>query len=444
MNPPTPLPVDGARLYVCRRHADRRGYFNELYNERTYFADEWKQVSFSRSEKHVLRGLHCSPYAKFITCVRGAFYDVIADFRPTSPTFGKWCGVTLTDTNCKQLYVPAGCGHGFLALEDDTCALYLQEGTFDPEHEQDVHPFDPFVDVRWPIPDGVTPIVSDKDRAAPLLRTRLVGAVAEADYRPTRVLVVGASGQVGAAIVSAYARHNVRCYGTYHSQPVPGCVPYDLGTAPSTADALLELCRPDVVYICAGFTWVDGCEQDVKRANALNHVGPAALVRAAKRVGAKSVWYSTDYVFDGQAGPYSVECAPNPINVYGCTKRDGELAVLAADPDALVIRTNVVYGPDPQDKNFECQLRQKAQSGEEFAVADDQFNNPIHNSELAVRSLLLVATGAKGVQHVGGPDVLSRYEFAKLLCARHGWSVTLRPQRTFHRVAKRPLRSGLV
>ena len=123
----TPLPVHGASVTVFDRFGDKRGFFQELYNEEKYDIQrkepEWQQVSFSKSEQHALRGLHCSPYGKFITCVRGAFYDVIADFREDSPTFGRWCGVLLTEDNRKQVYVPAKCGHGFFTYEDDTCAL---------------------------------------------------------------------------------------------------------------------------------------------------------------------------------------------------------------------------------------------------------------------------------------------------------------------------------
>ena len=83
------LPVAGASVTTFDRFGDSRGYFNELYNETKYdesLQKEWKQVSFSSSGKHALRGLHCSPYGKFITCVRGAFYDVIADFREVRHT----------------------------------------------------------------------------------------------------------------------------------------------------------------------------------------------------------------------------------------------------------------------------------------------------------------------------------------------------------------------
>ena len=96
-------------------------------------------MSFSSSGKHALRGLHCSPYGKFITCVRGSFYDVIADFREGSPTFGRWCGVLLTEHNKKQVYVPPNCGHGFFTLEDNTCALYLQE-VCSPQANPHLHP----------------------------------------------------------------------------------------------------------------------------------------------------------------------------------------------------------------------------------------------------------------------------------------------------------------
>ena len=88
------LPIDGASVTTFDRFGDHRGYFNELYNEEKYDGlsapgERWKQVSFSSSQKHALRGLHCSPHGKFITCVRGSFYDVIADFRDgEEPIFG--------------------------------------------------------------------------------------------------------------------------------------------------------------------------------------------------------------------------------------------------------------------------------------------------------------------------------------------------------------------
>jgi len=406
------------------RFGDSRGYFNELYNETKYdesLQKEWKQVSFSSSGKHALRGLHCSPYGKFITCVRGAFYDVIADFREGSPTFGRWCGVMLTEHNKKQVFVPARCGHGFFTFEDNTCALYLQEGTFNPVNEADTHPFDPLFNVAWPVPKGVEPIMSAKDTIAPPLSVRRPH-LATATPRG-RVLIIGGSGQVGSALVEAFGPEN--CVGTYCATPVPGMVPFDVAKAAANsqlAEDLITSVFPTVVCICAGFTWVDGCESKPAHANAMNNAGPAVVAAVAKKHGAKVVWYSTDYVFDGgvvkasAVGPYTEADPPSPLNVYGSSKLAGEAAVLAADPSALVIRTNVVYGPEGAGKNFLYQLCRKLEAKETMSVPADQVNTPTYNRDLATATKLLVDIGASGLYNVSGEEVLGRYDFARAAC----------------------------
>ena len=414
-----PLPVEGASVTTFDRFGDSRGYFNELYNETKYDVrpeQEWKQVSFSSSGKHALRGLHCSAYGKFITCVRGSFYDVIADFREGSPTFGRWCGVLLTEHNKKQVFVPAKCGHGFFTFEDNTCALYLQEGTFNPANEADTHPFDPLFAVHWPVPPGVEPVMSAKDTIAPPLSVRRP-ELATASPRG-RILIIGGSGQVGSALMEAYGEHN--CVGTYCATKVPGMIPFDLakaGASPQLVEDLITTIYPTVVCICAGFTWVDGCEAKPAHANAMNNAGPAAVAACAKKHGAKVVWYSTDYVFDGdpaQGGPYAETDRVCPLNVYGSSKLAGEAAVLAADPTALVIRTNVVYGPELIGKNFIYQLCRKLEAGETMNVPQDQLSTPTYNRDLAVATKLLVEAGASGVVHVGGDPgrLLGRHDFA--------------------------------
>ena len=179
--------------------------------------------------------------------------------------------------------------------------------------------------------------------------------------------------QVGGAVVEAFGARD--CIGTYCATPVGGMVPFDMGAAasdPDLADELMMMVRPTLVCVCAGFTWVDGCENDKERADRMNASGPAAVAAAARRAGAKVVWYSTDYVFDGKAGPYAESDASAPLNVYGASKLAGEAAVLAADPAALVIRTNVVYGPEAVGKNFAYQLVRKLKAKESMSVPDDQ------------------------------------------------------------------------
>lgn len=179
--------------------------------------------------------------------------------------------------------------------------------------------------------------------------------------------------------------------------------------------------RPTCVCICAGFTWVDGCESKPLHANHMNCAGPANVAAAARALGVKTVWYSTDYVFDGGmakgSGPYAESDAPAPLNVYGSSKLAGEAAVLAADPDALVIRTNVVYGPEGAGKNFIYQLCRKLKAGEAMNVPADQVGTPTYNRDLAEATKRLVAAGASGVVNVGGSEPLGRLAFAQLAVA---------------------------
>ena len=224
-----------------------RSCFNELYNETKYDESLHKgEAGSSPPPKHALRGLHCSAYGKFITCVRGAFSDVIADFREDSPTFGRWCGVMLTENAKKQVYVPAGCGHGFFTFEDNTCALYLQEGTFNPANEADTHPFDPLFNVQWPVPAGVTPVMSPKDTAAPQLSVRRPHLVTRSPRG--RVLIIGASGQVGGALMEAYGPAN--CIGTYNGTPVKGMI-LDLAKSAMNPSLAKELPRRCTRRSCA-------------------------------------------------------------------------------------------------------------------------------------------------------------------------------------------------
>eukprot|EP00466_Bigelowiella_natans_P005892 jgi/Bigna1/78950/fgenesh1_pg.58_\ len=124
----TLLPVRDGYILNPPRYGDWRGYFQELYNIQTYPGHKFKQFSISRSQKDVLRGLHCSFYGKFVTCLEGAIWDCFVDLRPDSPTFLKWTGRVLSEENKIQMYIPPRCAHGFLSLKDNSKILYMQEG----------------------------------------------------------------------------------------------------------------------------------------------------------------------------------------------------------------------------------------------------------------------------------------------------------------------------
>ena len=169
------LPVAGALALTLPAFADDRGYFKETYSLRRYrdagIADDFLQDNVSFSHRDVLRGLHgARGMSKLVSVLAGEAYDVIVDVRPESPTRGRWHAETLKAGEHRQIYVPAGCLHGFLALSDDTIFLYKQSALYDPAAEFGVRFDDPELGVAWPIEPGGA-VVSAKDAANPSARS---------------------------------------------------------------------------------------------------------------------------------------------------------------------------------------------------------------------------------------------------------------------------------
>jgi dTDP-4-dehydrorhamnose 3,5-epimerase len=168
------LPLGGAMLLTPRIFADERGYFEETYSLDRYrrcgIEETFVQDNLSLSRRNVLRGLHGDPrMAKLVFVVRGSIYDAIVDFRPESPTYRRSFAVTLTAAQARQLYVPRGFLHGFLALEDETIVGYKQSAPYHPESEIVVAWDDPDLAIEWPLAGG-RPILSARDAASPRLR----------------------------------------------------------------------------------------------------------------------------------------------------------------------------------------------------------------------------------------------------------------------------------
>lgn len=172
---PTALPE--VLLIEPKVFGDARGFFMESWNEARFNAAVGAEVRFvqdnhSRSSRGVLRGLHYQlpPHAqgKLVRCVNGAVFDVAVDMRHSSPNFGRWVGNELSAENQRQMWIPPGFAHGFLVLSETADFLYKTSGAYAPECEGAVRWDDPSVGVAWPL-DGITPQLSAKDVAAPLL-----------------------------------------------------------------------------------------------------------------------------------------------------------------------------------------------------------------------------------------------------------------------------------
>ena len=260
-----------------------------------------------------------------------------------------------------------------------------------------------------------------------------------------RALVIGASGQVGGALAEALIGRGHVVLGTHDHVPSPGTQALDL-TDRVAVERVLGAFGPDWIFCAGALTNVDYCEDHPEEAERVNRDGPRAAAQAASRIGAGFVFYSTDYVFDGTAGPYAEDDPTRPLSVYGRAKWEGEQAVREADARSLIVRTTVVYGPERQEKNFVYQLIRRCGAGERLSVPKDQMSSPTYNRDLAAASIELAERGASGVWHVAGATVLDRYAFAILAADAFDLDAGLiAPVSTasLGQRATRPLRGGL-
>ena len=164
----TKLP--GVKIVDLKTFGDERGFFRELFRDNSYaqydIPNDFVQYNHSRSSKNVLRGMHYQlqqAQGKLISVMRGAILDVVADICPSSPTFGQWIAEELSDSNHRQLYVPAGYAHGFITLSEQMDLLYACTDYYDPQDSYTIHWQDPTLNIIWPTRD---PILSNNDQAA--------------------------------------------------------------------------------------------------------------------------------------------------------------------------------------------------------------------------------------------------------------------------------------
>lgn len=171
------MPIDGAVLFTPRLFHDDRGLFCEYFRADGLEAAVGRtmqvvQANNSVSRRGTLRGVHFSDVppgqAKYVSCPRGAVLDVVVDLRTGSPTFAEHAAVVLDDVERRALYLAEGLGHAFFALTDDASVTYLCSTSYAPGREHAVHPLDPALRLPWPT--DITPVLSDKDAAAPTLQ----------------------------------------------------------------------------------------------------------------------------------------------------------------------------------------------------------------------------------------------------------------------------------
>jgi len=222
-------------------------------------------------------------------------------------------------------------------------------------------------------------------------------------------LVVGASGFIGQTLwhkLPPDLRH-----GTYCSYALPELVPLDLRNAEETSQLVRRL-SPSIIFQPAAFLNADACEERPEECWAINVEGTRNLARAAREVGAKFVYFSSDYVFDGKAGPYGEDDKPSPINVYGKAKLAAEESIQEILADYLIVRGNVVYGWEPRGKNFVMGLINRLSQGQTMRVPIDQVGSPTYADNMVDAVLELAGSDHSGIYHVAGSEVMDRHKFA--------------------------------
>ncbi len=208
----------------------------------------------------------------------------------------------------------------------------------------------------------------------------------------------------------------------------------------------LEKVDFDIIINCAAMADVDRCETDREEAHRINVEFVEDIAHICKKRDRLLIQISTDYLFDGQSGPYPEDAVPNPINYYGQTKLMAEQAIVSSGCQHIIARTNHLYGRTGSNPSKLLGWLYGART-QEINAAGDQYNNPTWAGNLAEAIIEMIETGFRGVMNIGGPDYLSRYDFALV-----GAEVFGLDKRNINKVsisglgmaAPRPLKAGLI
>ena len=395
-----------------QRFGDERGYFESITKEQLHELgfNEVFQVSNSKSGKGIVRGLHFQkdPYcqAKVVRCHRGAVLDVVVDMRKDSETYGKWTSVELTPENGRMLYVPRGFAHGFVALKDDTLFEYYVDNKYMPRMEGGILWNDSKLGINWDeifkIYDIKTPVLSQKDKD----RCTLEECDVTFKRTPKKFFITGITGQLGYDIVREL--HERGEYDIY----APTSKEIDITDEEQVMKTIKDY-KPDVIFHCAAWTAVDKAETEKELCENVNVIGTKNIVDASIEVGAKVVYMSSDYIFDGcKEGLYTENDVPNPKNVYGITKYKGEEEV-RRNPNHFITRISWVFGIN--GNNFIKTMLKLSDNHEELTVVDDQVGSPTYTVDLARLLVEMVYTNKYGTYNVNNEGYCSWAEFAKYI-----------------------------
>lgn len=264
--------------------------------------------------------------------------------------------------------------------------------------------------------------------------------------------MTGANGLLGQKLVTLLQRHDkidVIATGRGINRNPAGGYSYfncDL-IRPSDVAHLFEQARPDAVIHAAAMTQVDDCEKDKNACWESNVQATKHVVDACDSIGAFLLYVSTDFVFDGEKGPYDEDATPNPINYYGESKLAAEQLVTKSTLKWAIARTVLVYGtlPNMSRSNIVLWVKKNLQEKIPIRVVNDQWRTPTLVEDLADGCATIVMKRAQGLFHLSGEETFTPYMLALRVAAHFGLDqdlITPVDQNTFTQLAKRPTRTG--
>lgn len=265
-----------------------------------------------------------------------------------------------------------------------------------------------------------------------------------------KVLITGCNGLLGQKLILEFSQDFAVFGLDIHPQSFLeklkiGYDTVDITNRPQITRYISQL-APDVIVNAAAYTDVDGAETEKDLCWKINVAGVENLVVAARKTGAHLIHISTDYIFDGENGPYHEEDTPHPTGYYGKSKLAGENVIKNSPVKWSIIRTMVLYGAGENLRpNFVTWLIQTLRAGKSVRIVDDQFGNPTLADDLADGIHEVAQQEKTGIYHMSGRDLLSRYDFSLMIAEEFGLDpklITRIKTSDLQQKASRPLKSG--
>lgn len=213
--------------------------------------------------------------------------------------------------------------------------------------------------------------------------------------------------------------------------------------------ALFEQYQPDAVINCAAMTQVDACETDQTQCEAVNVKAVHTLAGLCKQHDTHLIHLSTDFIFDGEDGPYEEDDAANPLSYYGQSKLKAEEVIVKSGAKAAIVRTVLVFGvvADMSRSNIVLWVKNSLEAGKHISVVDDQFRSPTLAEDLADGVIAVLFRGKTGVYHISGPEIMSVYDIAVRVADFFELDralISRTDSTSLNQTAKRPPKTGFI